>query len=100
MTRPESIMSYRLRLVVLCGRRTSPRALSRFRKPALINGHVRIGSSEKRSGDTRFLAALDQVANNLIGSRRARKTAVGEFVADSALEGTGFEPSVPRQAKW
>src|SRR5258707_958504 len=27
--------------------------------------------------------------------RRARKTAVGEFVAGSALEGTGFEPSVP-----
>src|SRR5205823_12100210 len=27
--------------------------------------------------------------------RRARKTAVGEFVADSALEEKGFEPSVP-----
>src|SRR2546423_1846124 len=29
--------------------------------------------------------------------RRARKTAVGEFVADSALEGDGFEPSVPHK---
>ena len=58
------------------------------------------------AGGNRALSTLDQLAEIpeediwLAKQRAGDVRASSQFAADSPVEGTGFEPSVPRQEKW
>src|SRR5258705_9000755 len=42
----------------------------------------------------------DSITSRFDNFRTGPKAGLGQFATDSLLEGTGFEPSVPRQEKW
>jgi hypothetical protein len=54
---------------------------------------------ESRSS-LRFRRSTGKISPLGIASAETLITIADRFFADSALEGTGFEPSVPRQEKW